>query len=106
MEKSLNLPVSPFMDRDNINIPSSQIGFMDYVLLPLFEAVNKYIEIPHVLENLLANREHWVKLRTLGITQMAQVITPAELATKEAAANMMSTQALAANIKNSISSIK
>ncbi|KAJ3084719.1 hypothetical protein HDU99_006153 [Rhizoclosmatium hyalinum] len=59
MEKSLNLPVSPFMDRDNINIPSSQIGFMDYVLLPLFEAVNKYIEIPHILGNLQANREHW-----------------------------------------------
>ncbi|KAJ3031433.1 UNVERIFIED_CONTAM: hypothetical protein HDU68_004123 [Siphonaria sp. JEL0065] len=61
MEKSLNLPVSPFMDRDNINIPSSQIGFMDYVLLPLFEAVNKYIEIPHILGNLQANREHWYR---------------------------------------------
>ncbi|KAI9340919.1 hypothetical protein BDR26DRAFT_802473, partial [Obelidium mucronatum] len=60
MEKSLNLPVSPFMDRDNINVPSSQIGFMDYVLLPLFDAVNKYIEIPHILGNLQANREHWL----------------------------------------------
>ncbi|KAJ3234543.1 cAMP-specific 3',5'-cyclic phosphodiesterase 4D [Chytriomyces hyalinus] len=59
LEKSLNLPVSPFMDRENINVPSSQIGFMDYVLLPLFEAVNKYIEVPHILGSLQANREHW-----------------------------------------------
>ncbi|KAJ3074827.1 hypothetical protein HDU98_010096 [Podochytrium sp. JEL0797] len=84
-EKNLNLPVSPFMDRDNINIPSSQIGFMDYVLLPLFEAVNKYIEIPHILGNLQANREHWVKLRTSGVVHLANVISPTEMANREAA---------------------
>ncbi|KAI8611278.1 hypothetical protein BC830DRAFT_1068946 [Chytriomyces sp. MP71] len=59
MEKSLGLPVSPFMDRENVNVPSSQIGFMDYVLLPLFEAVNKYTEVPHILGTLQANRDHW-----------------------------------------------
>ncbi|KAJ3222868.1 cAMP-specific 3',5'-cyclic phosphodiesterase 4D [Chytriomyces hyalinus] len=86
LEKSLNLPVSPFMDRENINVPSSQIGFMDYVLLPLFEAVNKYIEVPHILGSLQANREHWVKLRTCGVVHLAHVISPAEMEKREAAA--------------------
>ena len=30
-EKALGIPVSPYMDRDSLNIPSSQIGFIDYV---------------------------------------------------------------------------
>jgi hypothetical protein len=59
MEKSLKIPVSPFMDRDNMNIPSSQIGFIDFVIVPLFEAFDKYCEIPQVLEHLRKNREHW-----------------------------------------------
>jgi hypothetical protein len=30
-EKALGLPISPYMDRETLNIPSSQIGFIDYV---------------------------------------------------------------------------
>lgn len=53
------VPVSPFMDRDNMNIPSSQLGFIDYVIVPLFEAYDKLYEIPHIVENLRKNRDQW-----------------------------------------------
>ncbi|XP_072435956.1 high affinity cGMP-specific 3',5'-cyclic phosphodiesterase 9A isoform X4 [Chiloscyllium punctatum] len=36
MEKLEGLPVSPFMDRDKVTKPSSQTGFIRFVLLPLF----------------------------------------------------------------------
>nr|XP_015810518.2 high affinity cGMP-specific 3',5'-cyclic phosphodiesterase 9A [Nothobranchius furzeri] len=36
VEKLEGLPVSPFMDRDKVTKPSSQIGFIRFVLLPLF----------------------------------------------------------------------
>ncbi|XP_053732256.1 high affinity cGMP-specific 3',5'-cyclic phosphodiesterase 9A isoform X1 [Synchiropus splendidus] len=36
MEKLEGLPVTPFMDRDKITKPSSQTGFIRFVLLPLF----------------------------------------------------------------------
>ena len=36
MEKLEGLPVSPFMDRDKVSKPSSQTGFIGFVLLPLF----------------------------------------------------------------------
>ncbi|KAJ8012580.1 hypothetical protein DPEC_G00044340 [Dallia pectoralis] len=36
MEKLEGLPVTPFMDRDKVTKPSSQTGFISYVLLPLF----------------------------------------------------------------------
>ena len=36
MEKLEGLPVTPFMDRDKVTKPSSQTGFIRFVLLPLF----------------------------------------------------------------------
>ena len=59
MEKKLGLPVSPYMDRDNVNVPSSQIGFIDYVVSPLFDALDKYIPVPSVIKSLSRNREYW-----------------------------------------------
>ena len=40
-EKSEGLPVAPFMDRDKVTKPSAQIGFIKYVLIPLFDATTK-----------------------------------------------------------------
>ena len=37
LEKLEGLPVAPFMDREKVTKPSSQIGFIKFVLLPLFE---------------------------------------------------------------------
>ncbi|XP_032879374.1 high affinity cGMP-specific 3',5'-cyclic phosphodiesterase 9A-like [Amblyraja radiata] len=50
MEKLEGLPVTPFMDRDKVTKPSSQTGFIRFVLLPLF------IE----LANLFPNLEHHI----------------------------------------------
>lgn len=36
MEKLEGLPVTPFMDRDKVTKPSSQTGFIRFILLPLF----------------------------------------------------------------------
>ncbi|KAK9731191.1 3prime5prime-cyclic nucleotide phosphodiesterase [Popillia japonica] len=38
-EKLEGLPVTPFMDREKITKPSSQVSFIGFVLLPLFEAL-------------------------------------------------------------------
>ncbi|KAJ3190549.1 cAMP-specific 3',5'-cyclic phosphodiesterase 4A [Irineochytrium annulatum] len=76
MEKRLSIPVSPYMDRDNINVPSSQIGFIDYVILPLFDAYDKYNPIPHIMEHLKRNRDHWGYLKALGVIHMANVTPP------------------------------
>lgn len=39
LEKKEGLPVSPFMDRDKVNKNSSQVNFIKFILLPLFEAL-------------------------------------------------------------------
>jgi len=40
-EKVEGLPVAPYMDRDKVTKPKAQIGFIQFVLLPMFEAVAK-----------------------------------------------------------------
>ncbi|XP_078795183.1 high affinity cGMP-specific 3',5'-cyclic phosphodiesterase 9A isoform X3 [Oryzias latipes] len=41
VEKLEGLPVTPFMDRDKVTKPSSQIGFIRFVLLPLLIELTK-----------------------------------------------------------------
>jgi high affinity cGMP-specific 3',5'-cyclic phosphodiesterase 9 len=38
-EKAEGLPVAAFMDREKVTKPTAQIGFIKFVLIPLFEAV-------------------------------------------------------------------
>ena len=40
-EKEEGLPVAPFMDREKVTKPTAQIGFIKFVLLPMFEAIAK-----------------------------------------------------------------
>ena len=58
-ERNLGLPISPYCDRGNVNVPSCQIGFIDYVVSPLFEAFNSFQPIPTLLTQLSQNREYW-----------------------------------------------
>ena len=60
LEKLEGLPVAPFMDRDKVNKPSSQIGFIKFVLLPLFEALGDLfpvIEVSVIIRNKEFDRE-------------------------------------------------
>ncbi|XP_078662598.1 high affinity cGMP-specific 3',5'-cyclic phosphodiesterase 9A-like isoform X2 [Branchiostoma floridae x Branchiostoma belcheri] len=40
-EKAEGLPVAPFMDRDKVTKATAQIGFIKFVLIPMFETVAK-----------------------------------------------------------------
>ena len=40
-EKEEGLPVAPFMDRDKVTKPTAQIGFIKFVLIPMFETFAK-----------------------------------------------------------------
>ena len=44
-EKMEGLPVAPFMDRDKVTKSTAQIGFIKFVLIPMFETVAKVREI-------------------------------------------------------------
>lgn len=49
VEKLEGLPVAPFMDREKVTKSSSQVGFIRFVLLPLFEALGALIPALEVI---------------------------------------------------------
>ncbi|KAI9206711.1 uncharacterized protein BJ171DRAFT_597362 [Polychytrium aggregatum] len=80
-EKKRGIPVSMFFDRHNTVIPKCQVGFIDYIVSPLYEAWNTYInqdgDFP-AWDNVQKNREHWKKLQESElITVTAQGGPPA-----------------------------
>jgi len=52
VEKLEGLPVAPFMDRDKVTKPSAQIGFIKFVLIPLFDTLRELF--PAVGETLIS----------------------------------------------------
>ncbi|XP_067928253.1 high affinity cGMP-specific 3',5'-cyclic phosphodiesterase 9A-like isoform X2 [Watersipora subatra] len=64
-EKEQGLPVAPFMDREKVTKPTAQIGFIKFVLLPMFEEVSKLFPQLHsvMVEPLRKARDHWERLK-------------------------------------------
>ncbi|KAK2177446.1 hypothetical protein NP493_592g01007 [Ridgeia piscesae] len=56
VEKLEGLPVAPFMDREKVTKPSSQVGFIKFVLLPLFEALGD--QFPAITEDIILPVRH------------------------------------------------
>ena len=63
IEKNFDLPVSMLCDREKINVPKSQPGFINFVVLPLFTNLSNVIpmlnEPDGVLERMRKNLQAW-----------------------------------------------
>jgi len=55
-EKRLGLPITKFFDRAHSTRARSQIGFIDFIVQPLFDQLNTVLDISHWIEGLAANR--------------------------------------------------
>jgi high affinity cGMP-specific 3',5'-cyclic phosphodiesterase 9 len=51
-EKAAGLPTAPFMDRQKVTKSSAQVGFINFVMIPLYEALGK--AMPNVEEHIIA----------------------------------------------------
>jgi hypothetical protein len=58
-ERQIGLPISPYMDRETCNVPSSQIGFIKFICSPLFETFHRFADIQVVMDGLKQNWEYW-----------------------------------------------
>lgn len=63
-ERDLGLEISPMCDRNNVTIEKSQVGFIDYIVHPIFEtwADLVYPHAQNILDQLVMNRE-WYQAR-------------------------------------------
>ena len=66
-EKSLNLPVSFLCDRENYNVPKSQVGFIKGFIIPTFEClVDIFPSLKFSLVNAKTNLNKWQRLANKG----------------------------------------
>jgi hypothetical protein len=62
-EKSMGLPVSMFMDRNEYNQAQMSLGFIDFVALPLVTRLTKMLPKMEVMMNCLHdNRQQWSEI--------------------------------------------
>uniref|UniRef100_A0A8D1TFE3 Phosphodiesterase n=1 Tax=Sus scrofa TaxID=9823 RepID=A0A8D1TFE3_PIG len=66
-EKSEGLPVAPFMDRDKVTKATAQIGFIKFVLIPMFEMVTKLFPVVQelMLQPLWESRDRYEELKQM-----------------------------------------
>eukprot|EP00462_Mataza_sp_D1_P018059 CAMPEP_0175139788 /NCGR_PEP_ID=MMETSP0087-20121206/11108_1 /TAXON_ID=136419 /ORGANISM="Unknown Unknown, Strain D1" /LENGTH=722 /DNA_ID=CAMNT_0016422859 /DNA_START=77 /DNA_END=2245 /DNA_ORIENTATION=+ len=64
-ERKAGLQISPFMDREKADLPRSQLGFMNFLVMPMYEEFLKLVDPENkfpCIENLTKNRNHWKSL--------------------------------------------
>ena len=67
LEKKKNLPVTFLCDRDNVNIPQSQKGFISGFVIPTFDCLVKiFPTLRFTLDNANTNLKEWQKLLNEG----------------------------------------
>ena len=66
-EKSMKLQVSFLCDRENYNIPKSQVGFIKGFIIPTFDClVNVFPSLKYTLDNAKINLNRWQRLANKG----------------------------------------
>lgn len=62
-EREMNLPISPLCDRNTVSRPKSQIGFINFLSEPTFQALNMILpKIESNLSYIVENKTKWEEL--------------------------------------------
>lgn len=60
-ERGLGIEIAMLCDRKTTNVGKSQIGFIDFVVLPYFDALTKILPLmSYAGDQLRSNKEMWV----------------------------------------------
>ncbi len=46
VEREYDLPVSPLCDKGTVNVPKNQVGFINFLCMPLFEVWTNFLQNP------------------------------------------------------------
>lgn len=63
MEKEKGIPVQMLNDRDKVNRPNSQVGFIEFVIAPMAESMsNIFPQLDQLAHNLSFNVQTWLQM--------------------------------------------
>ncbi|RUO96827.1 hypothetical protein BC936DRAFT_141402 [Jimgerdemannia flammicorona] len=66
LEKELGLPFAWYMDKEQMRVPSEQIGFIKRFVMPLWETFDTLVPIPAPMAALRNNLAFWEHRKSLG----------------------------------------
>eukprot|EP00474_Spongospora_subterranea_P003822 CRZ04280.1 hypothetical protein [Spongospora subterranea] len=70
-ERSMRLPISPFMDRRRDSQAQMSLNFIDFIAGPLIACIaDAFDSLEFMLRNLVSVREHWSEIRKSELEQM------------------------------------
>jgi len=72
-EKAAGLPVSKFFDREAPNVPRCQVGFINFIVMPLYTVLVDLLHVAPLVDNLKSN------LATME-QEVAEAVRASELA--------------------------
>lgn len=58
-ERSLGMPVTPMLDRNSANVAKQQLGFYNFIVRPMYAAMDLLVDMGPQLANLDEMQEHW-----------------------------------------------
>ena len=67
-EREMGVPISPFCDRQNANLPTSQIGFFNFLVIPLANVLADFFQhekFEVVRKQLQDNLQHWIAMKMM-----------------------------------------
>jgi hypothetical protein len=64
-EREEGLSVSPLCDRQKVDVPKSQLTFLEYVVRPTFEALREFAPATAAaaLGNIVTAKQHWERMQ-------------------------------------------
>jgi len=69
LEKALGREPTEMMDRERACIPDLQIGFLDAIVIPLFQMIAKLfshsVQIKEIFESIEHNRDNWTQISAM-----------------------------------------
>lgn len=80
LEKLVGIPQTPFMNMKKISKASSQIGFIKFVLIPLYEALRQLFPVAdvHLLAPIRGSLAYWLAVED-EITKTKRIDTATQL---------------------------
>lgn len=65
-EKNFGLSISPFMDRSQPGVSKSQISFINFVIVPMFESISEFLPDMHFsVDHAEQNKSYWMEHQDL-----------------------------------------
>lgn len=76
-EKENNMEVSPFMNRENENSATNQVGFFEFIVLPFYRAVEELNITPGIrplVNQMMSNYALWKHAERNGLTSIEDIV--------------------------------